>query len=269
MKAARRHKVDTDAPWETLPERAREFVYAGAGSFPGIHGFFEEVESYRYKLHVRVFLSRYRSQSVCRVCHGARLKPAALAVRVAGLTIAEFAVLTIDAAARLLGDLGLTAWESVVAREILRQLNAKLTFLLRVGLGYLTLSRQTRTLSGGEAQRITWRTSWARSWSGRSTCSTSRRSACTCATPRGSPISAGSSPRPATPSWWSSTTASSSPRPTTSWSSDRAPASAAARSSSAGRRPSSRRRRTRSPRATSPAASRSRCRRSAAAVGAC
>jgi len=85
---------------------------------------------------------------------GARLKPAALAVRVAGLTIAEFSVLTIDAAARLLSDLRLTAWESVVAREILRQLNAKLTFLLRVGLGYLTLSRQTRTLSGGEAQRI-------------------------------------------------------------------------------------------------------------------
>src|SRR5213594_838785 len=154
MKAARRHKVDTEAPWETLPAKAREFVYAGAGNFPGIQGFFEEVESYRYKLHVRVFLSRYRSQSICRLCHGARLKPAALAVRVAGLTIAEFAVLTIDAAARLLGDLGLTAWEAVVAREILRQLNAKLTFLLRVGLGYLTLSRQTRTLSGGEAQRI-------------------------------------------------------------------------------------------------------------------
>src|SRR5499426_1684577 len=154
LKAARRLKVDTESPWEKLPAATREFVYAGDGSFPGIHGFFEEVESYRYKLHVRVFLSRYRSQSMCRVCHGARLKPAALAVRIAGLTIAEFAVLTIDAAARLLGDLGLTAWESVVAREILRQLNAKLTFLLRVGLGYLTLSRQTRTLSGGEAQRI-------------------------------------------------------------------------------------------------------------------
>jgi len=103
---------------------------------------------------VRVFLSRYRSQSVCRTCRGARLKPAALAARVAGLTIAEFTALTIDGAARLLCNLGLSAWEALVAREILRQLNAKLTFLLRVGLGYLTLSRQTRTLSGGEAQRI-------------------------------------------------------------------------------------------------------------------
>src|SRR2546428_187612 len=154
MKASRRRKVDTETPWEKLSEATRGFVYAGDGSFPGIQGFFEEVESYRYKLHVRVFLSRYRSQSVCQTCHGARLKPAALAVRVAGLTIAEFTALTIDGAARLLGQLGLSAWEAVVAREILRQLNAQLTFPLPVGLGYLPLSRQTRTLSGGEAQRI-------------------------------------------------------------------------------------------------------------------
>src|SRR6266446_7780278 len=154
MKAARRKKVDTDTPWERLPEATRAFVYKGDGSFPGIQGFFEEVESYRYKLHVRVFLSRYRNQSICPTCLGARLKPAALAVRVAGLTIAEFTALTIEAGARLVGALGLTAWDAVVAREILRQLNAKLGFLLRVGLGYLTLSRQTRTLSGGEAQRI-------------------------------------------------------------------------------------------------------------------
>ena len=154
VKAARRAGVDLEIPWERLGERARRLVYDGDGKFPGINGFFEEIESYRYKLHVRVFLSRYRSQSRCATCRGARLKPAALAVRVAGLTIAEFAALTVDAAVRLLGDLTLTAWEAVVAREILRQLNAKLGFLRRVGLGYLTLSRQTRTLSGGEAQRI-------------------------------------------------------------------------------------------------------------------
>ena len=154
LKAARRRRIDVDTPWERLPEADRRVVYEGDGAFPGITGFFEEIESYRYKLHVRVFLSRYRSQSPCGTCRGARLKPAALAVRVAGLTIPEFSALTIEAAARLLADLKLTAWETVVAREILRQLNAKLTFLLRVGLGYLTLARQTRTLSGGEAQRI-------------------------------------------------------------------------------------------------------------------
>jgi len=105
MKAARRRDIDTDTPWELLSAPARRLVYEGDGSFPGITGFFEEIESYRYKLHVRVFLSRYRSQSPCPTCRGARLKPAALAVRVAGLTIAEFTTLTIDAAARQLAGL--------------------------------------------------------------------------------------------------------------------------------------------------------------------
>ncbi len=154
LKAARRRDIDTTTPWEALSDEARRLVHEGDGSFPGISGFFEEVEAYRYKLHVRVFLSRYRSQSPCPTCHGARLKPAALAVRVADLTIAEFTALTIEQAARRVDELRLTAWEAVVAREILRQLRAKLTFLLRVGLGYLALARQTRTLSGGEAQRI-------------------------------------------------------------------------------------------------------------------
>jgi excinuclease ABC subunit A len=154
VKAARRAGIDLDTPWEQLPARQRAFVYEGDGTFPGINGFFEEVESYRYKLHVRVFLSRYRTQTPCAVCAGTRLKPAALAVRVAGMTIAEFTGLTIERAAAVLGGLSLTAWEATVARDILRQLGAKLDFLLRVGLGYLTLGRQTRTLSGGEAQRI-------------------------------------------------------------------------------------------------------------------
>jgi excinuclease ABC subunit A len=154
LKAARRRGLDVDTPWERLSDDTRAFVYAGDKAFPGIRGFFEEVESYRYKLHVRVFLSRYRSQSTCPACRGARLKPSALAVRVDGLTIAEFTALTIEAAARRLAGLSLATWEAAVAREISRQLTAKLTFLLRVGLGYLTLDRQTRTLSGGEAQRI-------------------------------------------------------------------------------------------------------------------
>src|SRR6266850_4827950 len=154
LKAAKRGGLDPTRPWEELDERERAFVYEGEGKFPGINGFFEEIESYRYKLHVRVFLSRYRSQSRCPVCQGARLKPPALAVRVAGMTIAEFTALTIDDAATVLRELKLTAWEAAVGREILRQLGAKLTFLLRVGLGYLTLGRQTRSLSGGEAQRI-------------------------------------------------------------------------------------------------------------------
>ena len=154
VKAARRHGLDLDKPYASLSAEERRLVYEGDGRFPGIKGFFEEVESYRYKLHVRVFLSRYRSQSRCPACGGSRLTPSALAVRVAGLTIAEFSALTVEHAARALSELTLTAWEADVAREVLRQLRAKVGFLLRVGLGYLTLDRQTRTLSGGEAQRI-------------------------------------------------------------------------------------------------------------------
>ena len=154
LKAARRHGLDPDRPYRQLGEDERRLVYDGDGKFPGIRGFFEELESYRYKLHVRVLLSRYRSQSTCPACAGARLKPAALAVRVDDLTIAEFCALTVETAARRLQDLALTETAASVAREILRQLNAKLSFLLRVGLGYLTLARQARTLSGGEAQRI-------------------------------------------------------------------------------------------------------------------
>src|SRR5262247_2215997 len=111
MKAARRLKVDTETAWDRLPAATREFVYGGEGKFPGINGFFEEIESYRYKLHVRVFLSRYRTQSPCPSCAGARLQPRALAVRVAGLTIAQMTSLTIEETARVVADLKLSAWE--------------------------------------------------------------------------------------------------------------------------------------------------------------
>src|SRR5438046_880899 len=95
VKAARRHGLDVATPYEKLGEDERKLLYEGDGKFPGIQGFFEEVESYRYKLHVRVFLSRYRTQSRCPACAGARMRPHALAVRVAGLAIAEVTGLTI------------------------------------------------------------------------------------------------------------------------------------------------------------------------------
>ncbi len=154
LKAARRRGVDTSRPYADLPPEDRAWVYAGAGGFPGIQGFFEEIEAYRYKLHVRVFLSRYRSQFPCPSCGGARLRPEALSVRVGGATIAECCRRTVEDLAGFLDALRLSAFEETVARDVVRHLRAKLAFLLRVGLGYLTLDRQTRTLSGGEAQRI-------------------------------------------------------------------------------------------------------------------
>src|SRR5439155_21184559 len=126
----------------------------GKWGVEGVKAFFEYLEGKRYKLHVRVLLSRYRSPVSCDTCKGTRLRPEALAVRVAGRAIAEVTELTIAAAAEWARALPQSAFEQEVAKDILVMLTAKLGFLLRVGLGYLTLSRQTRTLSGGEAQRI-------------------------------------------------------------------------------------------------------------------
>jgi excinuclease ABC subunit A len=154
LKAARKRGVDVTRPYRELSPEDREWIYDGGDGFGGIQGFFEEVESYRYKLHVRVLLSRYRSPFPCTRCLGARLRPEALAVRVGDQTIAEVSHKTVEELDRFLDRLALAGWEETVARDVLRHLRAKLAFLLRVGLGYLTLARQTRTLSGGEAQRI-------------------------------------------------------------------------------------------------------------------
>ncbi|HEV8440267.1 MAG TPA: excinuclease ABC subunit UvrA [Methylomirabilota bacterium] len=154
LKAARKRGMDTSQPYVALSPEDRQWIYAGGAGFTGIQGFFEEVESYRYKLHVRVFLSRYRSPSPCPRCRGARLRPDALAVRVGGADITELSRKTVEELASFVDTLPLAGWEETVARDVLKHLRAKLNFLLRVGLGYLTLARQTRTLSGGEAQRI-------------------------------------------------------------------------------------------------------------------
>src|SRR5215470_9839353 len=154
LKAAKKRGVDTTRPYLELSSEDRKWIYEGEDGFSGIQGFFEEVEGYRYKLHVRVFLSRYRSPAPCPLCSGARLRPEALSVRIGGATIVELSNKTVEELERFLDALALAGWEERVARDVLRHLRAKLDFLLRVGLGYLTLARQTRTLSGGEAQRI-------------------------------------------------------------------------------------------------------------------
>ncbi|HUO62052.1 MAG TPA: excinuclease ABC subunit UvrA, partial [Terriglobales bacterium] len=154
MKAAKKRGVDVTRPYSLLDQKDREWIYQGGDGLTGIQGFFEEVESYRYKLHVRVFLSRYRSQWPCPRCGGARLKPEALTVKVGGATIAEWNGKTVEDLNAFLGGISFSPWEEAVGREALKLLRAKLSFLQRVGLGYLTLGRQTRTLSGGEAQRI-------------------------------------------------------------------------------------------------------------------
>ncbi|MBI5194895.1 MAG: excinuclease ABC subunit UvrA [Nitrospirae bacterium] len=151
---ARDAKKILDVPYKDLPAETRELIFKGNPDFYGVHEFFEELEGKRYKLHVRVFLSRYRKPVVCSLCGGNRLQPGALSYKVGGLNIAELSKKPLSQLSIFFSGLRLLEYEREMSAEILRQINLKLNFLLRVGLGYLTQDRLSKTLSGGESQRI-------------------------------------------------------------------------------------------------------------------
>src|SRR5256885_205559 len=152
---ARAKGIPLDAPWEDLTGKARHFLLNGAsGRFLGMLPFLQRLEAKRYKQYIRVFLRQYQLAKVCPACDGARLKPETLAVHVGGRTIADVAALSAGALRDWIGALELTPFQRSVAVHILSELAARVSFVNDVGLGYLTLDRLTRTLSGGEAQRI-------------------------------------------------------------------------------------------------------------------
>jgi excinuclease ABC subunit A len=140
--------------WRDLPEKFRVAVLHGVKGFKGVIPFLVSRESKRYKQYIRVFLRQYQSPKTCRECGGARIRAQALYVKVCGRTIAEVSELALEDLAPWLAGLELTPMEEQIAETILRELRARVGFLVDVGLGYLSLSRQMRTLSGGEAQRI-------------------------------------------------------------------------------------------------------------------
>ena len=152
--AMKRKDVDITVPFRLLAPETQRLLWEGDKSFDGINDFFEYLEGKRYKLHVRVLLSRYRTPFECPSCHGSRLKPDARFVKVAGADIQQVTEMTIEGAVAWLISLALRPYEYGVAADLLSQLKGKLGFLVRVGLGYLTLGRQTKSLSGGEAQRV-------------------------------------------------------------------------------------------------------------------
>jgi excinuclease ABC subunit A len=160
-KWARGRGIPLNVPWRQLTAEQRRLVLEGdpENDFEGVKGFFDWLERKKYKLHVRVFLSRYRGYATCPDCGGTRLRPEARAVRVAGRSITEVCKLTVKEARTFFATIALSESQSKVAEKILEEIRTRLQFLDEVGLDYLTLDRLTSTLSGGESQRIQLATS--------------------------------------------------------------------------------------------------------------
>jgi excinuclease ABC subunit A len=152
---AKREKIPMDVAWRDLTAKQRNaLLTARVKGFKGIMPFLKDLEEKRYKQYIRVFLRQYQTAQTCGSCHGAKLQPEALHVLVDGHNIAQISDLSMD---RLLGwieTLVLSDFDRSVAGHVLREAQSRVQFLCDVGLGYLTLNRATRTLSGGEAQRI-------------------------------------------------------------------------------------------------------------------
>ena len=160
---AARMEVSMDVPWDELPEDFRDAVIHGADpgkgrltdrEFGGVLPFLRSREKKRYKQYIRVFLRQYQSPRTCPECGGARIRKEALNVRVAGRNMAWVSDLPLEELDDWVQGLELEGAEGEIAETILRELRSRVSFLVDVGLGYLTLARQARTLSGGEAQRI-------------------------------------------------------------------------------------------------------------------
>ena len=156
---AKQAGVPLDVPWVELDADQQELILNGEGQFLGVRGFFQYLERKKYKLHIRVFLSRYRGYSSCLDCHGTRLRLEARQVKINGKNICEVCSMTVEDVTKFFDDVQLSAEEADIADRLLQEIRERLRFLNDVGLEYLTLDRLASTLSGGEAQRIQLATS--------------------------------------------------------------------------------------------------------------
>ncbi|MBM3304447.1 MAG: excinuclease ABC subunit A [Candidatus Aminicenantes bacterium] len=151
---ARRRRIPVNVPFQDLKPEHQRFVLDGGDNYAGVKGFFEWLQSKKYKVQVRVLLSRYRTYVPCPACSKTRLNPRALGVKVQGLNIGDFVRMTVREASDFLAEVRLPPFEARVADKLIVEIRNRLRFLLEVGLDYIALDRMTFTLSGGEAQRI-------------------------------------------------------------------------------------------------------------------
>ena len=154
LEFAREAGIDTEKPFCELSPRERSLVFEGNGSYGGVRGYFRRLERKNYKTHVRVFLARYRSAFTCGTCGGSRLRKESLCVKIGGKTIHDLSETAIKDLRDWFAEADFEPRETEIAGDVMKEINARLDFLVHVGLDYLSLSRLTRTLSGGEAQRI-------------------------------------------------------------------------------------------------------------------
>jgi excinuclease ABC subunit A len=151
---ARRRRIPTNVPFQDLKKEDQRFVLDGGDGYHGVKGFFDWLQAKKYKVQVRVLLSRYRKYVACPACAKTRLNSRALSVRIKGLTIGDCVRMTVREAAEFFRSVDLSPFERRVAEKLVHEIQNRLKFLLEVGLDYITLDRMTFTLSGGEAQRI-------------------------------------------------------------------------------------------------------------------
>lgn len=146
--------IPTDVPFESLSEAQQSMIIDGHGEFFGLRGWFAWLETRTYRMHVRIFLARYRSYITCSTCSGTRLKPEALLTRIQGYAISDVYALSVGSCADFFRELAESAPHDEAITMLLGEIRSRLGYLVAVGLDYLTLDRQSRTLSGGEVQRV-------------------------------------------------------------------------------------------------------------------
>ncbi|NQT27215.1 excinuclease ABC subunit UvrA, partial [candidate division KSB1 bacterium] len=146
--------IDLDVPIASLSDMQMDILKQGAGSYPGIYPYFNWLETKKYKISARVQMARYRGYYTCKACYGLRLRPEALWVEVNRRHIGQVTRMSIEETSVFFKTLKLSQFQEELIKQVLRELNDRLKYLIHVGLGYLTLDRRSATLSGGEAQRI-------------------------------------------------------------------------------------------------------------------